>query len=454
MANTADVTAVTGNMTHGLRALSMATISTIFSVCPLLALLGIKNANKTDQIFGVGTPSNGTILSGSELSPAKQKEILECDSYSPLTRPKYQSDIKTMDMRDTNPKISTGTGATLTLTITNNAVASVAIAGSSTDFVGTLPTITVDDVGGGFGAILRPVLTNGSVSSVTVVSGGYGYSTNSTATVVTSLSAGEKYSRAVFRWTDYKSTGLIYKRDISRAKAAAGGNVKLFNAKVNDLIMDEQAEKMSGHIQRINQDLIYGSPSSQTANIWSSQAGLTTAIDDSSTYGGLDRSLTENAYWRAKKDTTARTFSLRQLWQDAHLSKGLINNGGELDAFIVGPTLFAKYQTEAEAYTMNVNNDANVQLLISKFGFKVPVIKYANTYVLMDPWVKPKTVFGVNTKPWIVAFKQGAKFTASKLYDQEAVEGGKDAMLFYMRTQMMAFCEAPNYGQIQYTDVS
>jgi hypothetical protein len=453
MANTADYTSVNGNMTLGLRALSMATISTVLNSCTLLAALGIMNGNKSDDIFQVGVPNSSAILSGSELSPVKQKEILECDQYNPLVRPNWQPDLKAMSIRDTNPKISTGTGATLTLTITSNAVASVAIAGSSTDFLGTIPGIRVDDATGQ-GAILRPVLTNGSVSSVTVVSGGYGYSTNATGTVLTNLSAGEKYTRPVFKWTHYKSTGLIYNHDIDRARALSGGSEELFHSKMNDLIMEEQKEKSSGQILRLEEDLIYGSPTTQTDNLWDAPFGITTAIDDTSIYAGVDRSLTPNAYWRAKKDATARVFSLKQLWDDAHLAKGLINNGGNIDAFFVGPTLFSKWKSEAEAYTINVNDDPMVQKLRATFGFKMPILKYMNSYVLLEPRIKPASVFGMSMAPWIVAFKKGAKFSPTKLYPQEAVEGGKDAQLFYLNTQVMVINEAPNYGQIQYTNVT
>jgi hypothetical protein len=445
----------------------MATVSTLLNSCTMLAALAVFMGNKDSaDIFNVGIPDSAAILSGQQLSPAKTREIMECDQYNPLERATFQPDLKVMSIRDTNPVMSTGSGGTLTLAMSSGSIGTVTVSGTATDFAGTAPGVIVNDIGGGYGAILRPVITGGSISSVTIVSGGYGYSSNATATIVSSLSAGEKYQRPVFRWTQYKSTARVYNHDIERARTMAAGNEQYFNAKVNDIYMDEQKEKAGLQAQRMAEDFIYGLPSNtgttDAANgggLWDAPYGVTYAINDGSTinsavYAGVDRSLAANAYFRARVDATARVYTLVDLWQSMHLTWGLINNGGNVDAVFVGPALFAKWQKESLAYTQNVNTDPNVQLLVSKYGYKNLPLKFMNTYVFLEPRVAPNKVFGMNLKPWIIAFKAGHKWSIEGPFPQNAVEGGIDGKIFYVDTQVMLICESPYYGQIQYVSVS
>jgi hypothetical protein len=469
MANGPDFAAVNNDMTLGLRAMSMTTISTLLSSCTLLAALAIMNGNKAADIFNTGVPDSTSILSGSEISPAKQKEIMECDQYNPLERALYQSNLKIMSLRDTNPKMSTGSGATITLTSAatlNYGIATATIAASATDFAGAVPDLRVNDKYGGQGAVLRAVVTGGSVSSVTIVSPGYGYNNASstsytTVQVLTNKSAGEKYQRPAFRWTQMKSQGRIYEHDHDRARALANGNEDYFNQKINDIYTDDSKELVALQIKRMQEDCIFGTPDNATAagltagqGLWSSPYGLTYMIDDSSVYAGVDRSLAANAYWCSVVDSSAHVFSLVDIWQDATVTKGRINNGGTIDAIFVSGTLFNKWQRESLAYSMNINNDPAAQMLKATFGYKRLPLLFNGTYVFLEPLLPPKTVFCLNMKPIILAFKQGKKWSISGPYPQEGVDGGIDGSIYYVNTQYMLINEAPNFGSVQYTNVS
>ncbi len=168
----------------------------------------------------------------------------------------------------------------------------------------------------------------------------------------------------------------------------------------------------------------------------------------------LDRTDANNYYWRAQKDTTTYVFTLEQLWADAMYTKGISANGGNIDTFIVGPTLFAKFQKESQAYTMNANTDPNRQVLVRQYGFQRQCIKYNDTYVLCDVRVPAKRVFGINSKAWTFATKRGANFSMSKPTLQANIEGGKQAWYSRVDLQYMLFCHAPAFGNVQYTDIS
>lgn len=453
MADTTSAAAVNGDAVFGLRALASNIVSTILNGCTLLAALAIFSSNKSDAIQNVGTPDVSALMTGANLSPAKQKEIQECQEYDPLIEAIYQSDIQAQAYRGNMPTLSVGSGAVLTPTVTNNTIASVAITNAGTGFAGAPPTLVVTDIGGGAGAIIRATISGGVISAVTIISGGYNYSASTAIIVNTGNTAGTKTKRPVFRWNEYISAGYVYYRDLRRAQALAAGNTQYFNQMANDLLTTEQMRQVSGQIQRVEQDFIYGSPSNENDLLWDAPWGIANAIRNDNTYAGLDRTVAANYFWQAKYDTTAHTFSLEQLEQDALLNKGMQYNGGNVDVFIVGPALFGKYQRESQTYTMNANTDPNVQVIKRQFGFKTPVIKYNNTYVISDINIKPNQVFGLNLASWIVAFRNGAHWTCSQPADQRKIEGGKDAQYFTVDTQTMFICVAPSFN-VNYTNVS
>lgn len=470
MANTDSLyTPVNGNMSLGLRAMSMATISTLLMSCPLIAAMALMDGNKGNAFEETGTPNSQTILSGAVIPPVMAREIDECDQYNPKLDSIYQADGKTMSLPggngaiDTNPTISvatyTGTATlatALTLTMNGGAVGTVALtAGGTTTLSGSLPTIVVVDATGssGYGAVLKATSSGGTLTGATILSGGSGYGA-ATALINAGYSAGTKFSRPAFRWTNRKDIGYARDHDVDRARALAQADQGYFDAQINNIITDEQKRVVSGQIQNMEVEFQYGSPTDDTASLWDSQYGLAGAISDTGVYAGVDRSLTANYWWRARKDATAHTFTLAQLWNDANLTKGGMMNGAMVDIFIVHPTLLSKFIGESLAYTVNANTDPNVQMMIGKYGYKYPIVKYMNSYVICNPRQPVATVYGLNMKSWIVAFKKGRKWSPTQLYPQEGIEGGKAASIFYVNTQYMVICTAPGFGNFQYSAIS
>lgn len=458
MANTSDYDIVNGNNVYGLRALSMQIVSTLLNSCGILAALGIMNANKMDTVFDVGTPSLGAALSGATLSPTMNREIMECSQYSTLIESIFQYDVKNMGYRDTTATLAQGSGATIgTITITNGVIISVAVSGGGTGFAGSPPTLIPVDVGGGQGAILLATIAGGQLTAITVQNGGFGYSGSTTVLVNTGYTAGQKAARSTFKWTHDESVGYVYWRDVRRSDTLATQQTRMLNtAYNNELVMTEQKNVISGQIQRMAGMSIFGTPTSQTADLWDQPFGLDAMIDSNNNYAGIDRSLDANYYWRSLEDTSAHVWTLEQLWADAHMTKGLAFKGGAnagLDVFFVNPILHAKFMAESQAYTINANTDPNIQILKRVYGFSQITIKYNNTYVIPDVRVPLNTVYGLNTKSIIWAFRNGAKFNLGPLNDQRKVLGGIDAQTFLCDTQYMLINQAPALS-VKYTAVS
>lgn len=423
----------------------------------VIAAMGFMSSNKIDPLYGVGTPDVGMLMSGAQLSPAMKKEIAECAAYYPLIESYDQRDVKTMSYRDTSATISmhSGVAATYTATVTNGAIVSIALSGNTSGFSGCPPTLIAVDGGyTGQGALLTPVISGGVMTSVTVDSGGYGYSSSGNITILenSGLTAAEEQSRPCVKWTDITSPGYVYQRDLDRFTALKTTNRAMYDSQVNDLTTNAEIGMISNLLQRVNADALYGTPSSSTADLWTKQYGLDAAIAPDNTYLGIDRTVASNYWFRGVSDANARQYSLAQLVADIHLTKGVAYLGGHSDVILVGPALFNKYQQEALSYQITPTDSENLKKL-RQFGFTGQVVCYSGTYVLSDIRIKPNTAYSLFMKSWKFATKSGANFSMKSWKDQSEIEGGKIAFYNTARLQYMLFCDAPSLN-VRYTNLS
>ncbi len=456
MANTPD--AITGNQVYGVQAKSLHLTSVILNSCMILAGMGFMSSNKIDPLYGVGTPDAGMLMSGAQLSPAMKKEIAECAAYYPLIESYDQRDVKTMAYRDTSATLSMHAGAVATYTVvvdSTGTITSVIPSGNTSGFSGCPPTLIAVDGGyTGQGAVFTPVISAGVMTSVTVDSGGYGFSSSANITILenSGLTAAEEQSRPCVKWTDITSPGYVYQRDLDRFTALKTTNKAMYDAQVNDLTVNAEVGMVSNLLQKVNTDAIFGSPTSSTADLWSKQYGLDSAIAPDNTYLGIDRTLPANYWFRGVADANLRNFSLAQLVADIHLTKGIAYLGGHSDVILVGPALFNKYQQEALSYQITPTDSDNLKKL-RQFGFTGQVVCYSGTYVLSDIRIKPKTAYSLFMKSWKFATKSGANFSMKTWRDQSEIEGGKIAFYNTARLQYMLFCDAPSLN-VRYTNLA
>jgi len=450
MANTSDVTAMSGDLSVAVRAASTTAISGLFASAILLGLAGVWSGNK-QNIEGLGDPAQTTVLTAAKIPPAIVKEIGQCASWSPFEHSIKQIDGKSMGVRDTSPTISAGSGATLVANLTSGAITSVTVSAGGT-YTGSPPTLNIVDATGK-GAILLPVMSGGAIASVTILSGGYNY-TSPDIIVQAGASSGERYGTSpVFKWWQRKDTGEIFHEDIKTFQEKARNAVE-FRKMTASLVQSAMQETMSGQVEMIGHMYWFGMPTDQTATKWDQPIGILNAVDDSNTYAGVDRSLTGNYWWQSKVERNSLTLTGAQLVENARYVKGLADKGGNCHVVLCGQDLFMKYSAEARAMNQRVEDSKDDRMrMLAAYGYEGDIIKISGAYFVYDWRCPPKTAITLDMRALIFAFKTGEKFQAEGPHDQTKVKGGDDADIFYLNTKSMPMLVAP-WWACKYTALS
>lgn len=456
MANTTDYSS---SLALAVRSVSASVVSTLLQNAPVLQAFHIFSQNKSHDVFDIGNPTTDTLLSGAQLDPVTQRTVMQDSAFYAMVDSILQNDYKRGQYRDTivGASAHSGTDPTLAATVVNGSITAVTVSGGGTGFSGAAPTIiAVDALGSaGFGAQFEATVSGGAITAVTVINGGQGYASSGVTLIANAgYSAGEKFSRPFWKYSELKNAGWVYDRDVDAAKKLVVDAEKGGEAAVS-LIPMEFKRVAALQSQVIANDIWNGTPTSDVADMWDKQYGLLQAVDDGSstgTYAGIDRTLAANYWFRAVVDTKAHNFTLQQLVDDANLNKGLVTRGKGVDLFVVPLNLLAKFRAESVAYQENANMDDKVREL-AQYGFKSNVIKYGNAYCIGDWRCPQKTVLGLNMESFILNFLPGRKFAPSELYDQRGIPGGIEGHRFDVRTQWRLMCVAPNLN-IKYTNVS
>lgn len=460
MANSAEYTSEAA-MVLALRNKDMNVVSTLIRKPTTLAAFGLFNPAKTNDVFGVGNPDMNTITMGLENDPLKVQESELEGAYEPLIKNIIQHDYKRMAWRDTVPTESVA-GTTITVSSVtvdgNGAITAVAVTGGS-GWSGSAPTlVAVPAVGSyGHGAVLIPTMSGGTVSAVTVQSGGVDYTSSAVIVFNAGYSEGEQYARPIFHPSKMKTMQYIYKNDVTSTIRLAQKQDKNENEALLDLTGDAIVAEIANQATQINADIINGTPANETDKMWTGQYGLLGAIDDGSTqaiYAGADRSLSDGStyWWRSIVDTTAVTWGADDLVDNANLDKGLSERSGGVDLVLVHPKLLRKWKKQGVAQLANINTDDKLREMV-QFGFKSEVLKYGNTYIIGEPLLPIKTVLALNTDSFLFRFYNGKKFAPTQLWDMEGQSGGKEAHRFFVETNWLFACVAPNLNA-KYTNVS
>lgn len=492
MANTSDVTAVSGDLSIAVRQLSTHVISTLMQSNIVLTIMAIMNGQKPDAIFGVGDPNAAmgdedagleNVLTGLKLDPTKIAEIDQCGQYSPMIDSLLVNDFNRMVYRSpvmAQPSNFVGSVApTIALTVVNGVITAASVSGGTyTSYSGAAPTlIVVDAVGSsGTGASLTAVIVAGLISSVTVNSGGQGYAASGATTLINTTyqngtpiaSAGQFYTtRPVFKWQHLQNRCDVYNDDINSAIALNLQSSSLEDATgaaTFSLVSDAIRKEISLQAMQISNDLWYGTPTTQSATFWDYSFGLLNAVDDgslagipggggSTQYAGIDRTTQANYWWRSKVDTANHPFSFGDIVDDANINKGLMYQGSGVDLFVTTPAILQKWKAKTVGLTQEVNIGAELREL-GRYGFRTEVLQYGNSYAIADWRCPAGVVLGLNRAAFVFAFRKGQKFAPSEMYDQRGInQVGFDGSLFYINTQIMPMLVAPPLC-VKYTSIN
>lgn len=212
----------------------------------------------------------------------------------------------------------------------------------------------------------------------------------------------------------------------------------------------EVKSRMATHCENWNQRL-WGStgtgyPSDEDATCWDNIHSLANALKADNTYGGVDRSLAANSWWRGNYNTTANS----QTWEDrinyCNYDLGFAARGHGVQLIVVGGTLFkkAKAEAKAEGYQLFSNGIPEYP----EFGFKREVVRIFSgnrpVYIIYDPEVPSGHGAFLDPSTWTVAIHRDANFKVSTPADQTKVEGGDEADTGTINTELLICCEVPS----------
>jgi hypothetical protein len=215
----------------------------------------------------------------------------------------------------------------------------------------------------------------------------------------------------------------------------------------------EVTSRMAVHCKSWNQ-ILWGThptltndaPTSEDANTWDCLHSIQTALKADNTYGGVDRSLSANSWFRGNYITASNTQSFNDRINYCNYDLGLAGKGLGVQLIIVGATQFkkAKAEAKAESYQLMTNGIPE----FPEFGFKREVVKIFSgnrpVYVIYDPEVPAGHGAFLDPSTWTVAVHRDANFKVSVPADQTKVEGGDEADTGTINTEILMACEVPS----------
>lgn len=270
------------------------------------------------------------------------------------------------------------------------------------------------------------------------------------------------FKRPMFKWCERVDPIKVPKKDIRRTRSSAP-NEKAANVAVGDLFKVETESVLSTHLQWWNTkfwgtDQVVGTspylqgPSNQDADVWDNIPSLANACYASNIYGGVDRSLSANTFWRGNYVATQQPAVLSDLVNYANYTLGCAKKGNGINLLLCGATLFPRFADECRAKGGTVYYDGLPNM--GEYGFTRPIARFNNTYVIYDPECPDvahasgayttNAVAGLNLDTFTIGISPDANFTVDEPFDQSKVEGGDDAVTSNIRTELFIACEAPS----------
>lgn len=252
--------------------------------------------------------------------------------------------------------------------------------------------------------------------------------------------------RPIFKYVRRIQPLKVPNEDMEATATKYAGNPNDMKKAVADLWGVEVERRVKVEMRWWNTQLFSttAAPSNVDAEgCWDSPYGLVKALATDNVYGGVDRALTANAYWRGSTYTTAIAKSLVTIADYANYTLACAKYGKPIQLWVTGAAIFQNWLAEARSIGATIVQSGTIPEF-AKLGFNRQVIQYNQSYAICDFTCPANYVFGLNPDTWTIALKPNANFSISKPYDESEAEGGDDATTAKIRTRLMIACEAPN----------
>jgi len=244
------------------------------------------------------------------------------------------------------------------------------------------------------------------------------------ATPQSTLFAEDAFGTAVTRWTHFDTPLRISKHALNMAK---GGYA------IGAIIEDAVGPPINSHLDAIQNQFWNGSLTStqQDANMWEGYLGLVHTINENNVYGRVDRSvetsmnsvMVDHAGQNATLDmirTVNVVNNLLAKTPKTHAVKGI-------DLVITTPKIWMMLAAEAEG-KWTINTQGIPHHVFN--GFKNPMIRYDQTWIVYDADCPSNTMWGLHTPSWMYELDPNYKFNLDGDWvDKDKTE---EAGAFYM----------------------
>lgn len=260
----------------------------------------------------------------------------------------------------------------------------------------------------------------------------------------------EDLARPEVRYVRYSTPFSISKDYMDFMKQKAGGNSTEGGWEaISSLQLAEITTRTAQHCKSIDDDIhTSAGPTNATTTreYWDAPFSLQMALDTTSTYLGIDRTVSGNEYWKGNTITDSTQLNIRAMVDYANYTSGgprLADYGLGIDTLIMPGDLYGKALREAEARGSRVVTPDIPE--IGKFGLKKYVaVVDERVWVVHDPTMPSGDVAGINWQTWTVALHPSARFTVNGPDDQTKVVGGPRAMTGTIDTLILGpFCDWP-----------
>lgn len=276
------------------------------------------------------------------------------------------------------------------------------------------------------------------------------------------------FRRPFFRYTEIDTPLFVWNKDIELTKSSTRGENPDVRKAIGKLVTTEVTQKLKTHIAGWNSMFWTAASAPSDADNqdgWDSQYSFAAACKEDNVYGGIDRALSANSYFRGNYISTTQPASAMHLVEYVRYNetRGTFRKGNWPMLYVVGPRLWTQFRAEARAKGAGVIVTSDTIPMMGQFGHKkTDVIKIDDSnFFILDPSCPTNSVAGATTNAclaitpstWTVAIRPSKNFTPDEWFDLSKTEGGKDALKSQIRTELLLACEAPSLN-FYFTDVS
>ena len=401
MADISDVLGVrTGSRAFTQAYLSRQIVSTMSRILPLPYFMMAMDGNKKGML-GIGVPNQGSLFSRVKTARSREKQIYGAESYQPLIHSQQPdaNDGKSLNMRDTMSVVGGAGGS--------GAVITVGLSGTNS-YLGT-PTLVAGGQGynadatvaffGGGGTAPTGTLTLGAGGVITAITmgSGSGYIAPPLISIVSlGTSSDQHFSRPFTKWWERMDPIKVFKKPIRRLKNLMYGASKGEKEEVLANILKTATDEVRAvHLKQIAREMwgittTGGLPTNQGsgAEVFDHLLSAPAAMQTTNTYGGVDRTVSSNAYWLGKRQTANKAADIVSLYEEANYTNGCLDIGLGITLLMCGPSLFPLFTRQVRAAGGIVMDKGLPEF--GEFGFNQPVLKYNDMWIIYDPMCPDK----------------------------------------------------------------